>query len=65
METVIRLSGMGRQFLEECTPGYYNNEGKPDQRSAQDGFYGAGPVQYFSVLRQWREGGAMPGLDIR
>ena len=65
VETVIRLSGMGRQFLEECTPGYYNNEGKPDQRSAQDGFYGAGPVQYFSVLRQWREGGAMPGLDIR
>ena len=65
VETVIRLSGMGRQFLEECTPGYYNNEGKPDQRSAQDGYYGAGPVQYFSVLRQWREGGAMPGLDIR
>ncbi len=28
-ETIVNLSQMNQQFLESCTPGYYNNEGKP------------------------------------
>ena len=40
--TVIRLARLGQQFLEDCTPGYYNNEGKPGERSGQNGFYGGG-----------------------
>jgi len=64
IDTIISLSGMGRQFLEECTPGYYNNEGKPNLRSAQDGFYGAGPIAYFGVLRRWRDEGTMPGMVV-
>ncbi len=54
VETIIALSGMGRQFLEECTPGYYNNEGQPGARNGQDGFYGAGSVAYFRLLEEWR-----------
>ena len=26
-------------FFENCTPGYYNNEGKPGERTAQDGLW--------------------------
>jgi cyclohexanone monooxygenase len=52
-------------FLENCTPGYYNNEGRTGERSAQDGFYGGGPVDFFHVLRQWRDEGAMAGLELR
>src|SRR5262249_26222577 len=29
VDTVIRLARFSRQFLEDCTPGYYNNEGHP------------------------------------
>ena len=29
--TIQRLARSGERFLAECTPGYYNNEGKPDK----------------------------------
>lgn len=61
---IVKLGGMSVKFLESCTPGYYNNEGKPDQRSLKDGFYGAGPVAYFKLLKAWREAGGMNGYDL-
>jgi cyclohexanone monooxygenase len=51
-------------FLESCTPGYYNNEGKPGQRGAQDGFYGGGSPQFFRILDAWRADGSLPGMVI-
>ena len=52
-------------FFENCTPGYYNNEGKPTERSAQDGFYGGGSVQFFKILESWREAGELEGLELK
>jgi cation diffusion facilitator CzcD-associated flavoprotein CzcO len=43
-------------FLAECTPGYYNNEGKP--RSHGNSF-GPGPVVFHDLLRRWRTEGGM------
>ena len=37
---------MRQKFLEECTPGYYNNEGKPSALAARNGFYGGGSVAF-------------------
>ena len=54
-----------QQFLEECTPGYYNNEGKPGERSGQNGFYGGGSVEFFRILREWRAAGGLAGLELR
>jgi cyclohexanone monooxygenase len=51
-------------FLENCTPGYYNNEGKPSERSAQDGFYGGGSPEFIRILEAWRAEGTLPGLVI-
>ncbi|MFJ2115267.1 flavin-containing monooxygenase [Streptomyces sp. NPDC087850] len=42
------------QFLAECTPGYYNNEGKPAQQSQS---YGGGPIAFYQGLREWRTKG--------
>ena len=48
-----------------CTPGYYNNEGKPAERaSAQNGPYGAGPNAYFQVIADWRDAGDLEGLEL-
>ena len=51
-------------FFENCTPGYYNNEGKPGERSAQDGFYGGGSPAFFALLEAWRAQGTLPGLVL-
>jgi cyclohexanone monooxygenase len=64
IDTIVSLSRFSLDFLESCTPGYYNNEGKPAQRSGQDGFYGGGSPAFFEILRQWRAKGAMEGMEI-
>jgi cyclohexanone monooxygenase len=65
VRTIIELARMGQSFLESCTPGYYNNEGKPNERAAQNGFYGAGPVAFFNLMASWRDEGSMTGLQLR
>ena len=51
-------------FQEECTPGYYNNEGAPSRIAIQNGAYGGGPMAYLGVLNAWREEGHLEGLAI-
>jgi cyclohexanone monooxygenase len=64
VDTCIAKARNVGDFFENCTPGYYNNEGKPSERSAQDGFYGGGPVEFFRVLDEWRARGTMDGVAV-
>lgn len=64
VEEIIRLSRINEGFQEACTPGYYNNEGKPDPRSAQNSSYGKGPNPFFRLMKEWREEGSMQGLEF-
>jgi cyclohexanone monooxygenase len=64
VDTVLRLAGFGRQFLEQCTPGYYNNEGKLSELAAQNGFFGGGSEAFFKILRDWRAAGELAGLEL-
>jgi cyclohexanone monooxygenase len=65
VDTVVRMAVLAQEFLENCTPGYYNNEGKPGERAGQDGFYGGGSVEFFRILQEWRDAGDMKGLELR
>ena len=51
----------------DCTPGYYNNEGKPMDRKMRLGAsgYPDGPVAFFDYIAQWRTTGNFTGLDFR
>ena len=64
VQTIIDLSVMRQKFLEECTPGYYNNEGKVQAMSTRNGSYGAGPVAFVKVLEDWRAEGSLKGLEL-
>jgi cyclohexanone monooxygenase len=64
VNTVIALAGFGREFLESCTPGYYNNEGKLSDLAAQNGFFGGGSIEFFRILREWRAAGGLVGLEL-
>ena len=65
VETIISLARNAREFLESCTPGYYNNEGKPAERSGQNGPYGGGPIEFVRLLEAWRAEGDLKGLDLQ
>ena len=64
VETIISLARKNEKFLADCTPGYYNNEGKPHERALQNANYGTGSEAFFKVLRDWREEGVLKGLEI-
>ena len=49
----------------DCTPGYYNNEGKPNPLFEQSVPYGEGSIPFFNILREWREAGTFEGLEMR
>ncbi len=61
-ESAYRRAG----FLESCTPGYYNNEGKPDDGPGWfGGTYGGGAQEFFKILKAWRDEGSLKGLELR
>ena len=64
VQTILELALFNLEFLESCTPGYYNNEGKPSERGIRNGFYGAGSVAFFKVIADWRAKGDLPGLEL-
>ena len=64
-DTIVRMSRMRAPFLNECTPGYYNNEGQLDERTARNGAYYKGPVAFIRLLEGWRADGQLAGLETR
>ena len=62
VEEIISVSRFASDFQESCTPGYYNNEGKPNPKSIQNGPYGKGSRPYFTITAAWREEGNMSGI---
>ncbi|HWD49351.1 MAG TPA: NAD(P)/FAD-dependent oxidoreductase [Rhizomicrobium sp.] len=64
IQTIIDVAMMRQQFLEECTPGYYNNEGKPSVAAVRNGPYGAGSIAFIKLLEDWRAEGSLKGLEL-
>ena len=64
VDTIIRLGERTTGFAENCTPGYYNNEGQPGKRSRQNSFFFGGPTEFIKILKDWRADGEMKGLEL-
>jgi cation diffusion facilitator CzcD-associated flavoprotein CzcO len=63
--TIRRKSVQNRRFQRDCTPGYYNNEGKPEEGVGFFGEqYGGGPIEFDDIMGQWRADGQMKGLKM-
>jgi cyclohexanone monooxygenase len=73
VETIIGLARMNADYLESCTPGYYNNEGQPfgeDGKGGsfigrgQNGPYGGGAIAFVKLLEDWRAEGSLAGMEL-
>jgi len=64
VEEIINKAIMRQKFAEECTPGYYNNEGQPSPAAVRNGSYGAGPIAFVKILEDWRDTGSLEGLSL-
>jgi cyclohexanone monooxygenase len=62
--TMAQVSAARRPFQEACTPGYYNSEGRVDDRRSAIGTGWFLPSTYFfNMWAQWRAAGRMEGLN--
>jgi cyclohexanone monooxygenase len=63
----LLLTGPGRMIgSQECTPGYYNNEGQEPGPAARLAVgYPQGALAYFRYLDEWRSSGDFEGLEFR
>jgi cyclohexanone monooxygenase len=64
VEVIVNGAKDRRAFLEACTPGYYNYEGKRERYADLNDFYAAGPMAYIKLLEDWRERPDLPGLEL-
>jgi cation diffusion facilitator CzcD-associated flavoprotein CzcO len=62
----LLLTGTGRMLgSQDCTPGYYNNEGQdPGPAAKLNVGYPAGPAAYFEYIKRWRACGDFEGLEF-
>jgi cyclohexanone monooxygenase len=61
-----RAQTIGRRFYSECTPGYYNNEGKLGSPIGFfAGTYVEGPIKFFNLLEDWRAEGNLTGVELK
>jgi cyclohexanone monooxygenase len=67
VDTIKSLARKNEGFLAECTPSYFNNDGKFKERSA--GFlsdaYTPGIVKFNALMADWRTKGDLEGLDVQ
>ncbi len=65
LETIARSNAGRSSFQSECTPGYYNNEGRPGEGPGWfGGNYGGGAQAFFTILRGWRAADDLAGLEV-
>ncbi len=63
---IKRLQVFGTSFQEACTPGYYNNEGKPSSGGGGLGLeiYTPGINAFNALLKAWRDKGDLEGFEL-
>ncbi len=65
LDTLRAKSSVDQDFLRDCTPGYYNNEGRNQDESIWVSSYGGGPFEYMELLDEWRAQRFDADLDRR
>jgi len=63
VQTIKETPLENEKFYRECTPGYYNAEGKLGGGGFFSNLYGAGALEFYDLVRAWRVGG-MQGLEF-
>jgi cyclohexanone monooxygenase len=58
------VNGTGGIGGSDCTPGYYNNEGRPLDGPPWGASYGKGSIEFFRRTAAWRESGAWDGVTF-
>ncbi|KAH7088005.1 phenylacetone monooxygenase [Paraphoma chrysanthemicola] len=65
LDEIIRISKDRTAFLLTCTPGYYNDEGAPGEKTARNSPYGGNPATFLQIAKDWRDENKLEGVSVR
>jgi cyclohexanone monooxygenase len=65
VRTIIERSKVSLEFLKDCTPGFFNNEGKPEEWPPQNCSFGGTTREFHEILETWRTDGRLDGLRMQ
>lgn len=57
-----KMTGARARYDRECTPSYYNNEGRPAEFEGLNSFYPAGAAEFIKMMDAWISRGDFEGL---
>jgi len=61
---IVAAAPFVREATKDCTPGYYNNEGRPTPQGEKQGTFPGGMDGYLAVFDEWRKGDSLPGMEV-
>ncbi|RFU28566.1 hypothetical protein B7463_g7784, partial [Scytalidium lignicola] len=64
VRTIIDLGHLREDFLRECTPSYYNDEGQLTEKTLKTSRYGLGSPAFIKLLDDWRKANTLAGLEL-
>jgi cyclohexanone monooxygenase len=65
VQEVLSSGEARRQFLENCTPSVFNQEGRRERALELNDLYARGPMVYIKTLEDWRSEGELRGLELK
>lgn len=64
VETIVELAKLRESFFRECTPSFFNDEGKLTTKGILQTRYGLGTLVYMKLIEEWKQEGDFRGLEI-
>ncbi len=64
VEVMRSMAAGDGSFQQNCTPGYYNNEGITREAPKNGGMYILGINKFNALLAEWREKGDLEGMEL-
>lgn len=65
VDTILQKGKLKLKFNAECTPGYYNNEGRTNEKTARQISYGGGALDFLQLMAEWRGQGKIEGMEVK
>ncbi|KHK93652.1 flavin-containing monooxygenase [Novosphingobium malaysiense] len=64
VDQVVAMNESRQQYFQNCTPGYYNNEGEYSLKAARNGSYTGSFIDFAAKLDEQHRTGVFEGLEL-
>lgn len=64
VQMAVAMARLKEKFWKECTPGFFNHEGRIDVKTLKSSIFGGGALAFLKIKEDWRKEGKLAGLEL-